>query len=135
MQTASGIVMEGTASAGSDRPIPLLAQALNHATGYLGAMGAMIALARQTERGGSYRVRVALARTARWLESLGRVEASSVVDPVEGDLLDLIDETLSDFGRLRFVRPAGLLDETPPRWTLLPGRPGAEPRWQVGPRN
>ena len=33
VQTASGIVMEGTAWAQSERPMPLPAQALDHATG------------------------------------------------------------------------------------------------------
>lgn len=131
VQTASGIVLEGAAASGSDRPVPLPAQALDHATGYLAAMGTMLALGRQVEQGGSYRVSVALARTGKWLDSLGRVDGGGVAHPVEGDLTDLFDEMPSDFGWLRFVRPAGHLDETPPQWTLPPGRPGAEPRWQL----
>ena len=129
VQTASGIVMEGAAWAGRDRPTPLPAQALDHATGYLAAMGAMLALSRQTERGGSYRVRVALARTGRWLDSIGRTDGAGVADPTADTLADVFDEMESDFGRLRFVRPAGWLDETPPAWSRPPGRPGAEARW------
>lgn len=129
VQTASGIVMEGAAWAHADRPTPLPAQALDHATGYLAAMGAMLALAQQAEHGGSRRVRVALARTRVWLDGLGRVDGSSVVDPQAEDFLDLYDEVDSDFGHLRFIRPPGWLDETPPRWSRPPGRPGAEPRW------
>ncbi len=129
VQTASGIVMEGAARAGRDRPTPLPAQALDHATGYLAAMGAMLALARQADQGGSYGVRVALARTGRWLDGLGRVEAAEVPDPTPEAFVDLFDEMESGFGHLRFVRPAGRLDETPPAWTRPPGRPGAEARW------
>ncbi len=129
VQTASGIVMEGAVWAGNDRPTPLPAQALDHATGYLAAMGAMLALARQAERGGSYRVRVALARTGRWLDGLGRTDGAGVSDPTPDMLTGLFDEMDSDFGRLRYVRPAGRLDETPPAWTRAPGRPGAEARW------
>jgi crotonobetainyl-CoA:carnitine CoA-transferase CaiB-like acyl-CoA transferase len=129
VQTASGILLEGTEWARSERPVPLPAQALDHATGYLAAMGAMLALARQVEEGGSRRVRVALARTGTWLDGLGRVDGSGVADTTANDVRDLTDEMASDFGRLRFITPPGGLDETPPRWTRPPGRPGAEPRW------
>ncbi len=131
VQTASGIVMEGTAWAQSERPMPLPAQALDHATGYLAALGAMLALAQQAEHGGSRRVRVALARTRTWLDGLGRVDGARVADPKASDVADLTAEMASDFGRLRFVTPPGGLDETPPRWTRPPGRPGAEPRWSL----
>ena len=129
VQTASGLLMEGTAWAVSDRPTPLPAQALDHATGYLAAMGAMLSLVRQTEHGGSRQVRVALARTGQWFDRLGRTDGRGVADPTPDALADLFDEMDSDFGRLRFVRPAGWLDETPPRWSRPPGRPGAEARW------
>ena len=129
VQTASGVVMEGTTWSRSDRPVPLPAQALDHATGYLAAMGAMLALTQQAEHGGSRRVRVALARTGTWLDRLGRTDGSGVPDPKANDVADLTEEMPSDFGRLRFITPPGLLDETPPRWTRPPGRPGADPRW------
>jgi len=129
VQTASGLAMEGAVWAKNDRPTPLPAQALDHATGYLAAMGAMLALARQAERGGSYRVRVALARTGRWLGDLGRIDGAGVPDPEPDMLTDLFDEMDSGFGRLRYVRPAGWLNETPPVWVCPPGRPGAEARW------
>ena len=131
VQTASGIVMEGTAWAQSERPMPLPAQALDHATGYLAAMGAMLALAQQAEHGGSRRVRVALARTRTWLDALGRVDGAGVADPKASDVADLTQEMASDFGRLRFITPPGGLDETPPRWIRPPGRPGAEARWSL----
>ena len=123
--------MEGTAWAHSERPLPLPAQAIDHATGYLAAMGAMLALAQQAEQGGSRRVRVALSRTRTWLDGLGRVDGASVADPKASDVVDLTQEMASDFGRLRFITPPGGLDETPPRWTRPPGRPGAEPRWSL----
>ena len=55
------------------RPKELPAQALDHATGYLMAFGAMMALARKAREGGSWHVRVSLAQTAHWLTSLGRL--------------------------------------------------------------
>src|SRR5690606_5310457 len=73
VQTATGFNHAEAQAAGSDRPKPLPMQILDHASGYLMAFGAQVALARQATEGGSWRVRVSLAQTARWLRSLGRV--------------------------------------------------------------
>ena len=70
VQSVSGIAHEGGAAAGLDGPRHLPAQALDHATGYLAAFGAMVALARRAREGGSYLVRVSLAQTGRWLDRL-----------------------------------------------------------------
>ena len=48
-------------------PKELPAQALDHATGYLMAFGAMMALLRKAHEGGSWHVRVSLAQTGHWL--------------------------------------------------------------------
>ncbi len=42
-------------------------------TGYLMAFGAMVALARRTEEGGSWLVRISLAQVGRWLVERGQV--------------------------------------------------------------
>ena len=65
-------------AAGIDRPKELPAQALDHATGYLMAFGAMMALARKAREGGSWHVRVSLAQTAHWLTQLGRLARLSL---------------------------------------------------------
>jgi crotonobetainyl-CoA:carnitine CoA-transferase CaiB-like acyl-CoA transferase len=72
VQSASGIAQEQHA-AGAASPRHLPCQALDHATGYLAAFGAMIALARRATQGGSWHVRVSLAQTGRWLQSFGVV--------------------------------------------------------------
>ena len=69
VQMASGIALAGGARFGDGRVAPLPAQALDHATGYLAAAGAMGALERQYDEGGSWAVRVSLARTGQWLTS------------------------------------------------------------------
>jgi len=81
VQSVSGIAHEGGVAAGTDGPRHLPAQALDHATGYLAAFGAMVALARRAREGGSYLVRVSLAQTGRWLDRLGRVAGHGVPDP------------------------------------------------------
>ncbi|HEX6354612.1 CoA transferase [Actinophytocola sp.] len=96
VQMACGIA----AHAGTDKPRPLPAQALDHATGWLAAYGAMTALRRRATEGGSWHVRLSLARTAEWLHDLGRQEGPvSEVDPTPW-----LTETDSDFGRLTHIR-------------------------------
>jgi crotonobetainyl-CoA:carnitine CoA-transferase CaiB-like acyl-CoA transferase len=118
VQTASGFNLAEAQAAESDKPKPLPAQALDHGAGYLMACGAMTALARRAREGGSWHVRVSLTRTGLWLGSLGRVEGGfACPDPSPNDVADLMEETASGFGRLRAIRHAALLSETPARWT------------------
>jgi len=133
VQMASGIVYEGMAAAGDPRgrPRPLPAQVLDHATGYLAALGAIVGLRRRHMLGGSWHVAVSLARTAQWLDGLGRVpDGLSIPDPGLDDVADLLDEVHTPFGVVRYVRPPGTIDGAPPRWDSPPHRPGADPpRW------
>jgi hypothetical protein len=119
VQTASGFNDAEAKAAQSDMPKPLPAQALDHAAGYLLAFGAMAALARRVRQGGSWHVRVSLARTALWLRNLGRLDNGfTSSDPTLDDVADLIEETPSGFGRLRAIRHAAQLSDTPARWAL-----------------
>ena len=60
VQMATGIAEEGMRAAGAARPVPLPAQALDHAAGWYAAAGAIRALS----LGGGRRVAVSLARMA-----------------------------------------------------------------------
>jgi hypothetical protein len=87
----------------------------------------MMALARRAREGGSWLVRVSLAQTGRWIDALGRVDGAPAPEQRLEDVEDLLLTTDSPFGRLRHVRPAARLSETPPRWTR-PSRPlGSDP--------
>jgi hypothetical protein len=131
VQMACGIADAGRVAAGDHAPRPLPAQVLDHATGYLAALGAMVGLRRRHLRGGSWHVQVSLARTARWLDDLGRVPGGlAVPDPGPADVADLLAEMHSPFGRLTYVRPAGTIGGAPPVWSTPPHRPGADlPLW------
>jgi hypothetical protein len=122
VQMVSGIAHEQAVASGRERPKPLPAQALDHATGWLAALGAVTALRRRQREGGSWIVDVALARTALWLDGLGRVPGGlDVPDPAgPGDVTDLLAVTDSPFGRLTHVRPVGHLDGHPPVWSTPP---------------
>lgn len=76
----------------------------------------MIALARRAREGGGYLVRVSLAQTARWLDGMGRVRGAEPRDLALDDIMDVLQESASPFGRLRHVVPAVRLSETPAYW-------------------
>ncbi len=117
VQTANGINVLEAEAAGTDRPKPLPCQALDHASGYLMAFGALVALLRRAEEGGSWHVQVSLARTGRWLTGLGRLpDGLACPDPGFDDVADLLEESASGFGALTAVRHAGRLAATPPFW-------------------
>ena len=119
VQSASGFNVAEGAAAGSAKPLPLPAQALDHASGYLLALGIQLALLRRASEGGSWQVRVSLAQTGRWLRGLGRVAGGPVAhDPSFGDVAGLLEVSESGFGRLDAVRHAGMLGGRPTRWSL-----------------
>ncbi|MBO3746737.1 CoA transferase [Streptosporangiaceae bacterium NEAU-GS5] len=123
VQMVSGIAHEGGDGA---IPQPLPCQALDHATGYLGAFGAVAGLI----RGGGAHVEVSLARTAKWLDELGRVPASSSGPSggaPEADDEDLLATMDSAFGVLTYVRPPGRIGEVEPSWSSPPPREGEHP--------
>jgi crotonobetainyl-CoA:carnitine CoA-transferase CaiB-like acyl-CoA transferase len=133
VQTASGINHAEAEAAGVKGPKELPAQALDHATGYLMAFGAMMALARKAREGGSWHVRVSLAQTGHWFKGLGRVAGGfDCKDPKADDVADLLDTMDTPFGQLTFVRHAAQLSDTPARWARPPVKLGTHaPVWPV----
>ena len=113
-QTATGMNADEATAAGDALPRVLPCQALDHASGYLLATGVMAALIRRAEEGGSWRVRVSLARTGMWIRSLGRVaDGFSVIEPSHENIADLLETHASGFGQLTAVRHAAMLQDTP----------------------
>jgi hypothetical protein len=106
---------------------------LDHATGYLMAFGAIMALARKAQEGGSWHVRVSLAQTGHWLSQLGRLQSGfDCLDPKRADVGDLLDRAETPFGRLTFVKHAAILSETPAFWARPPVKLGTHaPVWPI----
>ncbi|RKR44401.1 CoA transferase [Paraburkholderia sp. BL17N1] len=131
VQSASGIAFTERQAAGWNEPKHLPCQALDHATGYLAAFGAMVALARRATEGGSWHVRVSLAQTGRWLQSFGQIaDGWQAPDVTLDDVRDCLATVESEFGRVLGVQPAEALDETPAYFALPPARIGAhEAKW------
>jgi crotonobetainyl-CoA:carnitine CoA-transferase CaiB-like acyl-CoA transferase len=97
-----------------DKPRNMPVQALDYIAGYLAALGAMVALARRVEQGGSWLVRVSLVQVAHWLANLGTVDATKgIAELPEGELSPLLTESVGPLGRLRHLKPVVQLGATP----------------------
>jgi crotonobetainyl-CoA:carnitine CoA-transferase CaiB-like acyl-CoA transferase len=126
VQSASGIAFTERQAAGGAEPRHLPCQALDHATGYLAAFGAMTALRRRAAEGGSWHVRVSLAQTGRWLQSFGMLaDGWRTADVALDDVRDCMATVQSEFGRVMAVQPAEEMGETPAFYALPPARIGA----------
>lgn len=122
VQTAMGFNAAEAEAAGAARPQPLPVQILDHATGYLFALGVQAALVRQQREGGAWHVRVSLARTGEWLRTLGRQpDGLAAARPV---LDDLLETTVSRYGRIAAVRHSVQFEQTLARWVRPAEPPG-----------
>ncbi len=113
----------GAAATAAPRPLPM--QILDMASGALMAFGAQVALLRQRETGGSWQVRVSLARTGAWLRSLGRV-ADGFSAPAP-DFDAVLETAPSGYGQLASVRPAVRFSATPAGYSRPSMPPGTHP--------
>ena len=117
VQTASGINHAEAAAKGKNEPVALPCQALDHASGYFMAAAAMATLARQAREGGSWLIRISLARTGRWLQNLGQIENGfDCIAPTHEAVVDVMETSKSGYGDLTAVRHAAEMSDTPCRW-------------------
>jgi crotonobetainyl-CoA:carnitine CoA-transferase CaiB-like acyl-CoA transferase len=123
-QAATGMTFrEGVAAPdGVPRLAPVAVN--DYSTGFFGAYGAMVALARRATEGGSWHVQVSLSQSCMWYQRLGDDNDLDAAD--HGDVESFLAEMdTDDYGRIRYLTPALHLSETPPYWDLPPARPGA----------
>ncbi|MDE2431041.1 MAG: CoA transferase, partial [Burkholderiales bacterium] len=128
VQSATGIAYEEGVAAGLAGPGKLPCQALDHATGYLAAYATMLALHRRAHEGGSWHVRVSLAQTGHWLQSMqrrGLHDASSELTPAE--IATWMDTGQSGFGTMSAIRPVEKMSATPARFAYPAAVLGSHP--------
>jgi crotonobetainyl-CoA:carnitine CoA-transferase CaiB-like acyl-CoA transferase len=117
VQTVSGMAY----AQGGDKPKLMPVSAIDYVSGYLMAFGALVALERRATEGGSWLVRVSLARTGKWIVDRGFIrDFSSVGNP---DVADLLMKT----EKYTHLRPVLGLSETPPFWERPPVPLGTHP--------
>ena len=94
--------------------------AIDYLTGYLMAFGAMVALRKRAQEGGSWLVRLSLAQVGRWLQQQGELPEAEIADVApEFDQADLERWMMSSdtpMGRLTHLAPVVQYSETPARW-------------------
>ena len=125
VQSATGFNDAEAHAAGSMQPKALPAQILDMTTGFLIAFGAQAALLRQQAEGGSWHVRVSLARTGLWLRELGRIAHG--FDAPGADFTGLMETTSCGYGVLEAMRHAAEFSHTPALFTRPSVRPGTNP--------
>ena len=126
-QTMTGICHEGS----ENGPALLPAAACDYTTGYLGAYGVLLALARRAREGGSYHVRVSLCQSGMFIYRQGQTGAVQPDMDLSADELATmhIDSQTAD-GPLRHLGPVLNLSETAPHWTRpTPVLGGDRPEW------
>lgn len=104
-QVATGFaVKEGSIKAPKFSPVFYLADLI---TAYFAAAGMMAALLRRATEGGSYHVKVSLAKSAMWVQELGYVEDELFQKAPEEDNypVNLMTEA-TPYGPLTYLRPA-----------------------------
>src|SRR5262249_26461539 len=131
VQCVSGMAM---IQGGGETPRMMPVSAIDYVSGYLMAFGAMVALERRAREGGSWRVRVSLARTGRWIVDRGVLDPAQIAGaPAElpDDAIARITlETASPLGRIRHLAPVARMSETRVYWERPPVPLGHDaPAW------
>jgi hypothetical protein len=129
-QVVTGMtVAQGT----PDQPVLQSVYPNDYVTGFLGALGALMALLRRAEEGGSYHVRVSLCRTAMWIQDQGLIPKSKLPPPAisEAEIHKyLCTQENPAYGPLTFLGPVLRYSETPSRWDRMALPLGADlPVW------
>jgi crotonobetainyl-CoA:carnitine CoA-transferase CaiB-like acyl-CoA transferase len=103
-QVASGFaVKEGGAGPPKFSPAFYLADLM---TGYFAAAGMMTALLRRSIEGGSYNVKLSLARSAMWVQELGFLSVDQQADvPTKDEYASKLSTVDSVYGPLSFLAP------------------------------
>jgi crotonobetainyl-CoA:carnitine CoA-transferase CaiB-like acyl-CoA transferase len=128
VQTVSGMALT---QSGGGKPQLLPCAAIDYVSGYLMAFGAMVALARRAEEGGSWLVRTSLAQVGRWIVAQGLLPAGAVAgvpdELDEAERAGWMTTSETKLGRLSHMAPALDMTETPPRWDLPSAPLGSHP--------
>jgi crotonobetainyl-CoA:carnitine CoA-transferase CaiB-like acyl-CoA transferase len=125
-QIMTGLTTENSFCEQSAVPKLLPAAANDYITGYLGAYGALLALAQRAKEGGSYHVRVSLCQTAMMIYRNGKLENGLMPEELSPDEIEALScETNTHLGRTKHLSPILQMSETSPFWVLPTPKLGA----------
>ncbi len=125
-QAVTGIADE---HGGAKTPQLLPAAATDYNTGYLAALGTMLALERRAREGGSWHVRASLCQTGMWLARMRRADvAGPGLRPAE--IAPFLTRSETAWGPLTHLGPIVELSDTPAAWSRPTTPLGAHaPSW------
>jgi crotonobetainyl-CoA:carnitine CoA-transferase CaiB-like acyl-CoA transferase len=126
-QCATGICLDN----GDERPKLLPASACDYTTGYNGAYGVLLALARRAREGGSYHVRVSLCRSGMYIYKQGKVSyPKENMGLTSAELDAIMVESTGGHGTLKHLGPVLKMSETKPYWDKPSPKLGSsKPEW------
>lgn len=129
VQMSCGIAAEGMQRKGSDHPVPLPVQALDHATGYLMAAAVLRAIQTRNRTGRIMSARLSLARTAALLVTQGPHSFhGNEIRETSKDVDGRIEKT--SWGPAHRLRYPVELDAAGPSWRFPAGHLRIDPpRW------
>ncbi len=125
-QTVTGMAVRQGRYQKRESPTLLPAAVNDYTTGYLAALGALAALERRARTGGSYWVRVSLARTGMWVRSLGERDRFKARPPEEKEIEAYSARMDSAWGPLSYLRPALEAEGLDIGWKRPPSPLGAD---------
>ena len=119
------------ATQGGDGPPELIPLPVcDYLTGYLGALGLLMALERRATEGGSYHVQVNLCRSAMFLQDQGLAQTMGHF-PDPADLTPWMVQSDGPHGGMRHLGPVARMAATPPHWATQSPLLGQDrPIWQ-----
>jgi crotonobetainyl-CoA:carnitine CoA-transferase CaiB-like acyl-CoA transferase len=134
VQAASGInVAEAAALGEAAASIVLPCQALDHGSGYLLATGICAALYKREISGGAWAVDACLAKTGRYLRSLGQligINGFDCLEPSDEEIADYLETKISGFGMMTAVKHSATVQGVEIGWDFMPEPLGSdEARW------
>jgi crotonobetainyl-CoA:carnitine CoA-transferase CaiB-like acyl-CoA transferase len=126
VQAVSGIAH---AHGDAARPRLLPVSAIDYISGYLLAFGVCVALLRRASEGGSWLVRVALARVGKWIVDRGLAQGWEAMpeELPDSELAELLAEMDAPDGRIRYLKPVLKLSRTPAYFARPPVPLGYHP--------
>ena len=121
VQMSCGIADWGMTHAGTEKPVPLPVQALDHATGYLMAASAVRALIRRATHGEIATTRHSLARTAHMLSKTATPDCIGMIAAeTDTDIGPKLEDT--DWGPARRIAFPVNITGTPHHWDHPAGK-------------
>lgn len=112
-QTVSGIA---AGHSSMDAPSLLPCCICDYTTGYMAAAGALAALVRRSQEGGSYHVEVSLTRSAMWAMSFGTQDINPDQQPTQDQIQSYLDTRDSPYGPITHLSPVSQFSETKAYW-------------------